>query len=55
MNEKNRFMNEQKKKGYGNFNHSALNYVQPAIENAAESSRDATQTLINNIMNKQKK
>jgi hypothetical protein len=42
-------------KGYSNINHSALNYVQPAIENSAGSSHDATQNLINNIIKKQKK
>jgi hypothetical protein len=40
---------------YRNIHHTALNYVQSAIENTAGSSHDATQNLINNIMNKQKK
>lgn len=55
MNEKYLYENNHEKKGYGNIHHSALNYVQPAIENAFDFSRDATQILINNIMNKQRK
>lgn len=45
---------ENKMYKFKNINQTALNYVQPAIENTAEFSRDATQNLINNIMNKQK-
>jgi hypothetical protein len=46
--------NDKQAKGYNNLNHSALNYVQSAIERTADSSSDATQNLVNNIMNKQK-
>ncbi|NWQ43375.1 hypothetical protein MLOOGBEN_21995 [Bacillus sp. EB106-08-02-XG196] len=46
---------ENKMKIFKNINQSALNYVQPAIENAAESSRDATQNLVNNTINNQKR
>lgn len=55
MKERNRNQNdpENKMKRFKNINQSALNYVQPAIENAAESSRDATQNLINNTINNQ--
>jgi len=31
---------------------SATNYVQHAIENSAESTEDATQNLVNNVMKK---
>ena len=55
MNEKYLYESNHEKKGYGNIHHSALNYVQPAIENAFDYSRDATQILINNIMNRQRK
>lgn len=41
--------------GYSNINHSALNYVQSAIERTADSSSDATQNLVNNIINRQKR
>lgn len=41
-----------KMKIFKNINQSALNYVQPAIENVSESTRDATQNLVNNTMNK---
>ena len=53
MKENNRNKNdsEHKMKIFKNINQSALNYVQPAIENAAESSRDATQNLVNNTIN----
>jgi hypothetical protein len=55
MKESNRNQNgpENKMKKFKNINQSALNYVQPAIENAAESSRDATQNLVNNTINNQ--
>ncbi|WP_180247579.1 hypothetical protein [Bacillus sp. AFS031507] len=55
MKESNRNQNdpENKMKKFYNINQSALNYVQPAIENAAVSSRDATQNLVNNIINNQ--
>jgi hypothetical protein len=55
MNESNGNQNdpENKMKRFNNINQSALNYVQPAIENAVESSRDATQNLVNNTMNNQ--
>lgn len=57
MNENNlnQIDNENEMKGYRNIHHSALNYVQPAIENAVTFSHDATQNLINNIMNKKNK
>ncbi|MEH7178318.1 hypothetical protein [Neobacillus vireti] len=53
MKESNRNQNEpeNKMKRFKNINQSALNYVQPAIENAAEPSRDATQNLVNNTIN----
>jgi hypothetical protein len=53
MKESNRNQNdpENKMKRFKNINQSALNYVQPAIENAVESSRDATQNLVNNTIN----
>lgn len=53
MKESNRNQNgpENKMKKFKNINQSALNYVQPAIENSAESSRDATQNLVNNTLN----
>jgi hypothetical protein len=55
MKERNRNQNdpENKMKRFKNINQSALNFVQPAIENAAELSRDATQNLINNTINNQ--
>ncbi|MBT2738548.1 hypothetical protein [Bacillus sp. ISL-7] len=55
MKESNRNQNgpENKMKKFKNINQSALNYVQPAIENATESSRDATQNLVNNTINNQ--
>jgi hypothetical protein len=55
MKESNRNQNdpENKMKLFKNINQSALNYVQPAIENAVESSRDATQNLVNNTINNQ--
>jgi hypothetical protein len=54
MKEINRNQNDSNKmKIFKNINQSALNYVQPTIENAAESSRDATQNLVNNTINKQ--
>ncbi|SMQ78604.1 hypothetical protein SAMN05444673_3528 [Bacillus sp. OV166] len=55
MKESNRNQNdpENKMKKFNNINQSALNYVQPAIENAAVSSRDATQNLVNNTINNQ--
>ncbi|MGG1401514.1 hypothetical protein ABE288_27380 [Bacillus salipaludis] len=43
---------EDKMKLFKNINQSALNYVQPAIEHAAEKTRDATQNLVNQAMNK---
>jgi DNA-binding ferritin-like protein len=57
MKESNRNQNnpENKMKRFKNINQSALNYVQPAIENAAESSRDATQNLVNNTINNQER
>ncbi|MFB3167581.1 hypothetical protein P5G62_010715 [Neobacillus sp. 179-C4.2 HS] len=55
MKESNRNQNdpENKMKRFKNINQSALNYVQPAIENVVESSRDATQNLVNNTINNQ--
>ncbi|MFJ5760496.1 hypothetical protein ACIQAA_15475 [Neobacillus sp. NPDC093182] len=55
MKESNRNQNdpENKIKIVKNINQSALNYVQPAIENVAEPSRDATQNLVNNTIKKQ--
>jgi hypothetical protein len=55
MKESNRNQNnpKNKMKRFKNINQSALNYVQPAIENAVESPRDATQNLVNNIINNQ--
>jgi hypothetical protein len=47
--------NDKQVKGYNNINHSALNYVQSAIERTADSSSDATQNLVNNIINRQKR
>ncbi|MEH7415842.1 hypothetical protein V7266_11225, partial [Neobacillus drentensis] len=35
---------------FKNINQSALNYVQSAIENPAESTDDATQNLVNQTM-----
>jgi hypothetical protein len=43
---------EIKMKIFKNINQSALNYVQPAIENAEESTQDATQNLVNNTINR---
>lgn len=42
---------KNKMKTFKNINQSALNYVQPAIENAEESTRDATQNLVNHTIN----
>ena len=44
---------ENKMKTFKNINQSALNYVQPAIENTTASSQDATQNLVNQIMKNQ--
>lgn len=33
---------------------SATNYVQTAIENSVESTRDATQNLVTNVMKEQR-
>ena len=44
---------ENKMKRFKNIHQSALNYVQPAIENTAPSSQDATQNLVNQIMKNQ--
>ena len=33
---------------------SATNYVQNAVEHAAGTSQDATQNLVNNVMNQEK-
>lgn len=52
--DRNQHDSENKMHKFKNINQTALNYVQPAIENTAEFSRDATQNLVNNIMNKQK-
>ncbi|WP_180960160.1 hypothetical protein [Neobacillus cucumis] len=41
---------ENKMKAFKNMNQSALNYVQSAIENPAESTDDATQNLVNQTM-----
>ncbi|MCM3727019.1 hypothetical protein M3226_15140 [Neobacillus cucumis] len=45
---------EKNMKIFKNINQSALNYVQSAIENPEESTDDATQTLVNNTMNKKR-
>jgi hypothetical protein len=47
--------NDKQVKGYNNLNHSALNYVQSAIERTGDSSSDATQNLVNNIIKRQKR
>lgn len=44
---------ENKMKIFKNINQSALNYVQPAIENTAPLSQDATQNLVNQIIKNQ--
>lgn len=46
---------EDKTKIFKNINQSATNYVQKAIEFTAESTQDATQNLVNNIMKKRRK
>lgn len=46
---------ENKMKIFKNMEQSALNYVQNAIENGKDSTPDATQELVNNVMNKENK
>ena len=46
---------EDKTKIFKNINQSATNYVQQAIENYTDSTQDATQNLVNNIMKKRRK
>jgi hypothetical protein len=41
---------ENKTKIFKNGVQSGTNYVQTAIENAVEPTRDATQNLVNNVM-----
>jgi hypothetical protein len=53
-NNRDHYNSANKMKMFKNINQSALNYVQAAIENAAVSSNDATQNLVNNIMGKQR-
>lgn len=39
---------------FNNAEQSALNYVQKAIENGQQSPQDATQNLINEVLNRRK-
>jgi hypothetical protein len=46
---------ENKMQIFKNFEQSATNYVQTAIENGKETTPDATQNLVNDVMNKENK
>nr|WP_263326391.1 hypothetical protein [Neobacillus sp. Marseille-Q6967] len=44
---------ENKMGKFNNLEQSAINYVQTAIENREKSSQDATQNLVNEVMNRE--
>lgn len=46
---------KNKMEKFNNLEQSALNYVQTAIESREDSSQDATQNLVNEVMNKARK